>query len=81
MMAPFVHSLQGLANSQQQLLADCVRDRQHKREENSRKRRFHRCSELMDEARKHRQESAELAGLHDDRSLQLAEFMIWKWLH
>ncbi len=47
MMAPFVHPLQALANLQQQLLADRARDWQHEREENSRKRRFHRRSELM----------------------------------
>ena len=73
-MAPFVHSLQALADSQQQLLADRAIDRQHEREENSRKRRFHRRSELMDEARRYRRDSAELAGLLDDRSLRLAAF-------
>ena len=73
-MAPFVNSLQALADSQQELLADRARDRQHEREENSRKRRFHRRSELMDEARRYRRDSAQLAGLLDDRSLRLSEF-------
>jgi hypothetical protein len=73
-MAPFVHSLQALADSQQQLLADRARDRQHEREENCRKRRFHRRSELMDEARRYRRDSAQLAGLLDDRSLRLSDF-------
>jgi hypothetical protein len=73
-MAPFVHSLQALANSQQQLLVDRAKDRQHERDENSRKRRFHRRSELMDEARKYRRESAELVGLVDDRSIRLSQF-------
>jgi hypothetical protein len=74
-MAPFVHSLQALANSQQELLVDRAGDRQHEREENSRKRRFHRRSELMDEARKYRRESAELVGLLvDDRSIRLSQF-------
>lgn len=73
-MAPFVNSLQALANSQQQLLVDRARDRKHEREENSRKRRFHRRSELMDEARKYRRESAELVGLLDERSIRLSRF-------
>ncbi len=51
MMAPFVQFLQALADSQQQLLADRARDWHERR--NSRKRRFHRCSGLMDEARKY----------------------------
>ena len=73
-MAPFVHSLQALADSQQELLADRARDRQHEREENSRKRRFNRRSELMDEARRYRRDSAELAGLLDERSVRLSAF-------
>ncbi|KAI2495121.1 hypothetical protein MHU86_19395 [Fragilaria crotonensis] len=75
-MAPFVHSLQAHADSQQELLADRARDRQHEREENSRKRRFNRRSELMDEAsrRYRRRDSAEVADLLDKRSLQLSEF-------
>jgi hypothetical protein len=73
-MAPFVNSLQALADSKQELLADRARDRQHERVEMSRKGRFHRRSELMDEARRYRRDSAQLAGLLDDRSLQLSEF-------
>ena len=75
-MAPFVHSLQALADSQQELLADRARDQQpHEREENSRKRRFNRRSQLMDEARWYRRDSAELAGLLDEKSLvRLSEF-------
>ena len=73
-MAPFVNSLQALAASQQELLVDRARDRQHEREENSRKRRFHRRSELMDEARRYRRDSAELVGLLDDRSIRLSQF-------
>jgi hypothetical protein len=67
-------SLQRIANSQDRMLLDRDVDSEHERRENSRKRRFDRRSQLMDEARGYRKEIAELTGLDDDRSQRMIHF-------
>ena len=72
--ASHAKSLQDLADSHQRMLLDRDIDREHEKNENSRKRRFHRRSQLMDEARRYYKEIEEMTGLVDDRSQRLLHF-------
>ena len=72
--ASLAMSLQQIANSQDRMHLDRDVDREHERRENSRKRRFDRRSQLMDEARGYCKEIAELTCLDDDRSQRIIHF-------